>query len=468
LPNRFPRAALAASLAFSFAASPAGAAPRPATRPAVRATAAPLPPLLTLDDARRLALANHPDLRASGFDMSAANEAVKIARSAYSPQVAANATQAGAPGGTRILASGALNDPTVIQRTALGFGLSQYVTDFGRTHALVQASREELAAQLAAGNATRDSVLLDVTQAYYAVLRADALLDVANATVRERDTLVRQAQALARAGLRSILDVSIAERDASSANQLVLQARNARIDAYADLAEAIGTSNFRVYRLPSSSALPAMPPTLDALMATALRSSPQLAEARAAGRAQAARAEAAAKLTSPTVTGYAYFGGAPFKESNVEIASPYAAAGIAVNLPIFNGGQLAAQRRQAQDLAKAADERTIEQRNALERDVHSAFEDVQTARGNVDVTAQYLRTARQAFTLTQARYRIGLSSIADLSQAQLEEEQAAIAQTNAIYDFTAREAALEFAAGVIGGSNFAPPPATTTAGAPHG
>lgn len=406
-------------------------------------------PLLTLEDARRTALAGHPDIRASDFDRFAAAEAVKIARSGYLPQAFGSAVQAVAPGGTRIGAYNALSDPTVIERTAVGVGISQYVTDFGRTADLIRATQADLASRVAAGDATRDTVVLDVTEAYFEVLRADALLAVANATLRERNTLVRQAKALARAGLRSTLDVSIAERDASSAEQAIISASNGRVNAYAALAEALGSGDYRVYRLQDVRALPPMPPSLDTMIATAMKQNPQLAQAEDVRAAAEARAAATARLTSPTVAGYGFFGASPFKESNVALASPYAAGGVALNVPIYTGGELAAERRQAEDEAASAAERAVEARNALLRDVRTAFENVRTARGNIDVSERLLRTARQALVLTEARYRIGLSSIVDLSQAQLAEQQAAIDRTNATYDYVIQEAALQYAAGAI-------------------
>jgi outer membrane protein len=408
-----------------------------------------LPPVLTLEDAQRIALANHPNLKASLFDQSAASEAVKIARAGLLPQVSGAAVQAVAPGGTRIAAYNALTNPTVIQRTAVGVSVAEFITDFGRTGALIRATQLDLRAQAAASDATRETIVLNVTEAYFEVLRADALLDVANATVRERQTLLHQVSALQRAGLRSILDVAIGRRDEASAEQLVLQAENARLDAYATLAEALGTPTFRIFRLADPKTPPLLPATLDGVFALALTHSPELAESRARSAAASARADAAARLRSPTITGYGFFGASPFNESNTAIPSPYAAAGVSLNVPLYTGGERAAQRRQAADAAAAANELAVEQENLLLRDVRTAFENVRTARGNIAVTEQLLATARQAFDLTQARYRIGLSSIVDLSQAQLSEEQAAIERTNATYDFMIQENALEFAAGLL-------------------
>jgi outer membrane protein TolC len=114
------------------------------------------------------------------------NEAVKIARSAYAPQAYGAAVQAFAEPQTRLSAYNALNDPTIIQRTALGVGVSQYITDFGRTTALVKASEFESDAQKARSDLTRDTVVLNVDRAYFEILRAKALLIIAQKTRSEQ------------------------------------------------------------------------------------------------------------------------------------------------------------------------------------------------------------------------------------------------------------------------------------------
>ncbi|MBD5633518.1 MAG: TolC family protein [Candidatus Eremiobacteraeota bacterium] len=418
------------------------------TRGASRTSLAP-PPSLTLLEAERLALEHHPDIKASLFDEFAAGEAVKIARAGYEPQAYGEAVQAFASGGTRIAAYNAITDPTIIQRTALGVGITQYITDFGRTGDLVQAAEFDVRARSAVANRTRDTVLLDVTQAYFDVLRANALLVVANQTSAERHTLFRQASALQRAGLRSTLDVAIAERDAASADQLVLEGLNRRLDAFAELTEAIGSANYNIYRLADISTLPPVPPNFQALAAAAERNNPTVLEARAAGQAATARVLAAGRLSSPTVSGYGFFGASPFRESNVALPSPYAAGGVNFTLPIFTGGSIRAQKREAGDEAAAASAAAVAARNRLIRDVRVAYEDVKTTRGNVDLSLRILRTADEALHDTNVRYRIGLSSIVDVSQAELERTQAAISETNARYDYILREADLEFAAGVI-------------------
>jgi outer membrane protein len=431
-----------------------------AATPTVRRQA---PPLLTLAQAQTIALQRHPDIRLRDFDVAAAQQAVNVAKAPFLPQVNGTAVAALTPPGTRISADGGINDPTVIQRGAFGVGVSQYITDFGRTGDLVHAAELDLQAQAASRTASRDLVLLNVTEAYYEVLRANALLVVAEQTESQRRTLLRQLTALQHAGLRSTLDVAIAARDLSGADQLVMQARNERDDAWASLAEAMGSSSERRYTLQAPTTLPPLPLSIDTLLDTTYRVNPTLANLQAEVGAAQSRAAAAKQLRAPSVYAYGYAGLTPLRDAFEPINPSYEAFGVALNVPIFSGGALSAERRQAADAAMAAAAAVESQRNTLARDVRIAYDGVQTAHGNIGVTDHYLSTARSALALTRARYRIGLNSIVDLSEAQLTETQAAIARTNAMYDYIVKDAALAYATGIIGASDQLAAPASARA-----
>ena len=64
-----------------------------------------------------------------------------------------------------------------------GISVSQLITDFGHQSDLIAASEAALRAEQDVVQSTHDTVLFKATQAYYDVLRAEALLDVARQTV---------------------------------------------------------------------------------------------------------------------------------------------------------------------------------------------------------------------------------------------------------------------------------------------
>ena len=128
--------------------------------------------------------------------------------------------------GTRITAPpSGITDPSIFARAAAGVGISQLITDFGRQSDLIATSKLELKSEQDQVQSVRDTVFFKATQAYYDVLRAQALLDVARETIKSRSTLNDQVTALQSAKLKSDLDVSFAKLGLDQANLLRIKAR---------------------------------------------------------------------------------------------------------------------------------------------------------------------------------------------------------------------------------------------------
>jgi outer membrane protein len=127
----------------------------------------------------------------------------------------------------------------------------------------------------------------------------------------------------------------------------------------------------------------------------------------------------------------------------------YAAAGINVNIPIFNGFLYSARHQEADLRAKAADQAMRDLADRISRDVRTAWLDAGTAFERLAVTAQLLKEATLALDLAQGRYKLGLSSIVELSQAQLNLTRAQIDDTSAKYDFQIQSAVLSYQIGQL-------------------
>jgi len=70
-----------------------------------------------------------------------------------------------------------------------------------------------------------------------------------------------------------------------------------------------------------------------------------------------------------------------------------------------------------------------------------------TAYQRVAVTEELLREANLALSLAQTRYQLGLSSIVELSQAQFQQTDAAIGNTDAQYQYRLALATLNYQTG---------------------
>lgn len=410
--------------------------------PAAAQNASPL----TLRDAEARALHNHPQVIAGQLAAQAGSEVTREARSAYFPAVYGNVTGVEAKDGSRI-AAGGLNNPIILDRVAAGLSVSQLVTDFGRTSALVKtASLRAQSLQQTAVTARAD-VLLRVDRAYFNALRAQAILRVAQDTVNARQLVVDQVNALAASNLKSGLDVSFARVNLSEAQLLLLQARNDGAAAFASLADALGQPDAPAYTLSEEPIPPAPPSDAGTLVAQALQERPDIAAERLAGESSATFADAERALWFPTISALGAAGVAPYRQTGLN--DQYAAIGINLSVPFTNGHLFAARHLEASFRARAEAEHLRDLENRVSRDVRVALLDAQMGFQRLDLTNQLLDQAAQAQDLAEARYSLGLSSIVELTQAQLNKTRAEIEQASARYDYQARMASLRYQLGSL-------------------
>ena len=355
-----------------------------------------------------MALRNHPVLQAATFNAQAAEQVTREAKSAYLPTANGSLTGAGAMSNSRI-AAGYLNNPYILNRYSNGLAVSQLITDFGHTTNLVASAR--LGAQAASQSAkqTEQDVLLGINRAYFGVLRAEAVLKVAQETVKARQILADQVTTIEKNKLKSLLDVSFAKVDLAQAQLLLVQAQNDEKAAYADLATALGLATPQPFNLVDEPLPSAPSPDPTDLVAQALQNRPDLQSARFSEEAALRYARAERDLWMPTISAAGAAGLTPI--SQAQLSDRYAAAGINVNIPIFNGFLFSARHQEANLRAKAADQQTRDLVDRIARDVRTAWLDAGTAFQRLDVTAQLLEQATLAFQLAQGRYNLGLSSL---------------------------------------------------------
>jgi outer membrane protein len=401
---------------------------------------------LSLRDAEAQAVQSHPQIRVGQYGALAAAETVREIKSSYFPTVLGSFTGAQAQDGTRI-AAGGLNNPTILDRFAYGFSASQMLTDFGRTNALSSSATLRVDSRQQDVEARRATVLLDVDRAYFEVLRAQAVLRVAEQTVAARQIVVDQVTALASTGLKSSLDVSFANVNLSESRLLLLQARNDVQASYAGLSSSMGTSQATAYELADES-LPDTPPADSAaLIAQAIRDRPDVARERFEQQSQAKFAQAERDLWFPTISLVGAAGLTPYHQTG--LTNQYSAMGVNLSIPLSNGNLFAARRAEANFRASAQQQALQDLENRVTRDVQIAWLNAQTAYQRLDLTKQLLAQATDALDLAQARYNLGITSIVELTQAQLNATRAQIEQATARYEYQARTAALRYQTGSL-------------------
>jgi len=456
------KAILIATLAAGVAAAqqqPAAVQqlPAPGTQPPPSAAPpSPLPsaqqppgPPLSLQEATALALKNHPQIAAAKDVAANAGQLITEAKASYYPTVSGEVTAMQGLSSARI-GAGSISASQLFNRFGSGLQMSDLLTDFGRRKNLVDRSKFEAQAAEQDTQATTYDVVLGVNRAYYGVLQAKAYVTVANETIRVRQTLLDQVTALANANLKSQLDVNFAGVNLQEAKLLLIRSQDAVERSYADLTRALGADQVTQYDLSVSTVPPAPPQSAEPLIAEAAQNRPELRGMQLHLQGAQAFEHAEADLKKPSVSFYAVGGGLPYLDQTPRVA-PYGYEGAAINLdiPVFNGHLFSAREQAAHYNTLAVTERIRNVRQAVENDVRNAWTAASTAYQRIPVTEQFLKQANDARDLAQGRYNLGLASIVEITQAELNLTQARIENVTATYDYEAAWAQLQYTIGAL-------------------
>ncbi len=406
-------------------------------------------PVMTLQDAEEYALKHNPAIAAASRSAEAARQVVTEIRAGFFPQVGANAIYAYTPNGqTHIDATGLLADSKGFTRQSDGLVASQLITDFGRTAFLTSSSSFEAMAQFNQVDAVKQFILLSVDTAYYTALGAIALQKVADQEIKTNELLLEQIKAFVTSNLKPQIDVSFQESTLAQSRLLKVDADGKYDEAIANLIKAMGWKEISSFSIVEKNNNSPFPEDSAPFQAKAFGLRPDLIAKRNEVEAamKTAKAEFSARL--PQVTALAAAGFNPYvQQQNSPLSDSYGMVGVNVSVPIFTGGRLSAKQKEAELRASAMSESLKDYEEIVFKDVRNAWVRARTSYHSIAAAQDYEKAATEAFDLAQGRYTAGISSITEVSQAEVIRLQAQIALVTAHYDYLSRLAALAFESG---------------------
>ena len=419
-------------------AAPQAQIPSPSTGPTQR---------LTLPEAEALALKNNPQISVYHLLSLASRQVTREEQAAYYPNLYGSVTAVKPKEDTRI-AAGNLNNPIVYERAAYGLTLSQLITDFGRTNNLVATAALRAKAADMNALATANEIKLAVDSSFYTALQNFELLKVAEQTVSARQVVSDQITTLFQNKLRSELDVSFANANLAQAKLLLIDAQNNYQGALSNLSQILGYVSQQPFELvdPANQII-APTQNVSQLQDEAFSNRPEIAaqgyEYQAAQKFQKAQRDE----LFPTLEALGVVGRTPYSNS-ISGITPftdwYGAIGVNLNVPIFQGFLYPARSKEAAIRAKASAEQLRDLKDKIANDVRTAWLNSITAYNRIGVSQQFVDQTTLALNLSQTRYNLGLSSIVELSQAQLQQTEAQIQYAAAKYQYQIAESVLRF------------------------
>jgi outer membrane protein len=425
----------------------------------------------SLRDIYELALENDAQLKQEQAQYLAALEDEKAARSALLPQVSAgysfqnSDTDTTSPGiigfdntGTPII--GNTFDNTDVDTDGYQVSLQQAIFDLPAWFSF-QSGRELSRQAEATFAANQQNLIVRVVEAYLAVLRAQDNLTASKARERAFERQLEQNRQRFEVGLIAITDVYEAQAAFDLARVDRISDENAVAVALENLSVLTGKRHDNLDVLVEDFEVNTPQPNdRSAWVEFALANNFNLKAAQYAEEAARQNAKARRLAHAPTISGSAQY--TDFDTEGTRFQDPAGIFnfppdqerqatiwGVELNVPLYTGGAISAERRRAAQQFNAAREQRINLTRRTVTEARSLHMTVNNDVSRVAARKQSIVSSRSALDATEAGYEVGTRNIVDVLNAQNTLFAALRDYANSRYDYIANTLRLKAQAGLL-------------------
>ena len=297
--------------------------------------------------------------------------------------------------------------------------------DFGQRDAVVSAAREGLLIANVAFNGTHQRVVQEVSQNFYAYNLARESVKVAESASQTADTVHTAVEARVTNGLATQPELFQATQQLAQARFDLEKARGSERDAFVDLMEAVGLSPsvpIRITEAFTGSVQVDLETPLVTLVTRALSQRPDLVASLAKVRAAEDQIKAVKASYFPKITALASVGygeervsfGSLGSSNTFDSSAPTFGAGLAVELPIFEGFLRDRTLQAARAELAAASEQLSQTRDDAVRQVWKSYTDLRTAVRRQAAATALLQSSQSAYDAVLDSFKLGLSTYTDV------------------------------------------------------
>ena len=384
-------------------------------------SAEPSPNLLNLESAQLIALEKNPSFSAARERLTQAAARVAEARSAWWPQLSAQAGVSRIDQSNRLMAGSDATNPedwysAELKASWLVFdGLSR---EFG----VAAANHGKSASEAALADAQR---LLNQGVAHAFLNHQLAIEEerIAEADLDFYNRLVIEAQARLDTGSGSQSDLLGIRVRANEARALLIETRRLVDTSLVALSELMAIDLDDLHKL--NFALLSMETDIDfatpdrsILLQSAHQNRPDLRRIQEETAAATAEANATRGEYFPQVLLTGSYGGERNQDASFRDDDVGSTVGIALSFPIFEGGRIQAKLKQSRSRQRETELATQSLHNAIEREVSDALSSLSAAQQQLLLQTENLDVVRQVRKLVQLEYQAGQETLVRLNEAQ--------------------------------------------------
>ena len=389
---------------------------------------------LTLDQCIAKAIENHPDLRAAESKIESKKAAVSSAQSSGNPQLNANVNYTRSDGSTQESSSGSYGS---------GVTLEQSVYDWGKRNLQVKGAKIDVQAASSDYMQAKDQVIYDVRNAYYGLNRAEREYRVAKTRYDNYEKRLVWGKSYYEVGTKAKIEVTKATSDLASSKLALVKAESSAARYKAQLASAMGDPLLKIDKVSDVLDYKEWNITFDEAAEKAAANRPELAAKAKRVEYAKTNLELAKKGLAPNIAasaGYSVSGTSPFEDDGWN-------AKLSFNVPLSDGGLTKSKTAAAKSDLDAASAEFKSLGNSVILEVRKAWETLREAKESLAASSEAERHQKETLDLAQGRYKAGVGSSLEISDA-IESYSSAQANTVlALYECSNARLALEKAMG---------------------
>jgi outer membrane protein len=398
-----------------------------------------------LQTAYQQAAAASPVIAQARAQLDAELAGRSLARAAVMPHI--NAVASGGMNTAHVTGFGAAPLSTGYHSDVFSASLTESIFD-GQAFAAMKQADSRIRASQAALAFAEQLIALEVTQAYFGVLQAQANERVAQQQMELLQSIDDQTNTNLKVGTGDIISVQEVEAQRDSAKADLVTARNAVEVAKSQLERL---THHPVEALQDVTTLEAVGPLPDAIgpwVDAALRNQPQLRQAEETLHVSERQVQFAKRARWPTLS----LNGIGMHAAGTlipPVAIDQMGASLNVAIPIYEGGGTRASIHQAEAQARASKANVANVQDQITLDTETAFADLRNSVAQFQASQQSARSAQVSMAGTRKGYEIGSRSIIDLLTATTNYAAAERTYYLALYTQLVARTQLKAAAGVL-------------------
>jgi outer membrane protein len=368
-----------------------------------------------------------------------------LARAALLPHI-----DAGASGGmntSHVTGFGAQPISTGYHSDLFSVSLTESLFN-GQAFSAVKESESRIQASEAALAYAQQVVALEVTQAYFGVLQAQANQRVAQQQTDLLQNIEKQTETSLRVGTGDIISVREVQAQLDAAKADLIRANNAVTIAKSQLERLTHHPTGTLEDVTTLQAIGAQPDVVGPWLATALKNQPLLHQAKATLNVSEEQVQFAKRARWPTLS-LSGIGQHAAGTLIPPLAINQVGASLNLSIPIYEGGSTGAKIRQAEALSEANQANLTDVQDQIALDIQIAFHDLQDSVAQFKAAQLSVASAKVSLDATREGYEIGSRSVIDLLTATTNYAAARRNYYLALYAQLVDRTQLKAAAGIL-------------------